>query len=311
MKTIDSFVDWYNNGEFIPLVNFDAESYSHSINQHVKSKFYGEKPREYIGASALAHPSLQLALKKLGFPESDDSKFSVRTMMIFHFGNVFEELIVHLMQAYGLKVGGTQLELRHGEFMGHIDGIVNDNCLIEVKTMSPDYFKNFTEKPDDIRGYYTQLSFYYEALKDKGITDCGWLCFDKGTFTLKFVRPDMNTLEYYWCRTKEKMYYISITNQLEDILKFALPDCREEVYKGQGTGRYLLPSSMRRCSYTDCFFNTYQARDNYKKTKTYVDVNNPPSDEEVISRLLQRKEEIEKNSLKPFVDSLDSFNVEF
>lgn len=307
MKTIDDFVQWYNNGEFVPLLDFDVEGYAHEIDQAVKGKFFGEKPRNYIGASALSTPGLQLALKKLGFPKVNEDSISIRTLVIFHFGHVFESLIIYLMRAYGLKVSDTQLEVRHGEFQGHIDSIVGGNTLVEIKTMAPDYFKSFTAEPDDIRGYYTQLAFYHHCLKDR-TTDTGWLCFDKGTFSIKFVRPDMDKLEYHWCKAKEKMHYLSITTQVEDILKFPLPECKEEVYKKEGTGKYLLPPSFRRSPYCSCFFNTYEGVDKYKHKKIYVDVDNPPTEEEIIQRLLNKKNEIETKTL---IKESPEYNIEF
>ncbi len=190
----------------------------------------------------------------------------MQTLLRFHLGDVFESLIVQILSASGVSVTDTQLEVYLDDIPGHIDGIVNEDTVIEIKTMSDSYFRKFTKEPDDSRGYLTQLNTYCHVLGGKhGV----WLCLNKQTNDLALVPlvPDKQVIQ----RAKDVIKYVKEVNSFADIFEyFQAPDAEREVFKRQDTGKYVLPESMRYCIFAPCFYEIQQELNGYKKLTDYV-----------------------------------------
>ncbi len=86
-------------------------------------------------------------------------------------GKRHEDWIVEDLNSQGLLVGNRQLEIKlkltdNIELLGHIDGMLSDNRLLEVKTMSQYEFDRWMRgRFDEFPTYAVQLSCYMTALR--------------------------------------------------------------------------------------------------------------------------------------------------
>lgn len=86
----------------------------------------------------------------------------------FLYGDIIEELVLHLAKLSGHDVKGQQDELEIEGVKGHRDAII-DGVLVDVKSANSrsfDKFKNHKLEDDDPFGYIHQLGLYLEASKD-------------------------------------------------------------------------------------------------------------------------------------------------
>ena len=291
---LSEFEIWYNEQlTTTNLHNFNVDDYINEVAYSVKRQFTDRSgQRSYIGASALSRPDVLLGLMKLGYPYIS-KPYALSTSSIFHLGDVFEALILNMMNAFGLKVTGEQSEIRipDSDVYGHIDGLVDElDAVVEVKTMATSYFKSFVKKPDNYRGYLTQLAVYKYCM---GKRNAFWVCFDKETSRVKTVVPDEELLQQYWESSLLRAQSIRSFKTIEDVVLLDPPDPIPEVYKKQETGRLMLPTSMRYTPYYEAFYNTSIGTDNYRHSKVYVDglVTSP---EKRIERINNVKKQMEK-----------------
>lgn len=265
------FERWINELLYLKsITDFDTRYYIDEIRMSVERQFTRkDKQRSYIGASALSRPDVLLGLMRLQYPHIT-TPYTIKTALTFHLGDIFESLIVTLMNAYGLKVTNEQLEIRipNTSVFGHIDGMVEElDAVIEVKTMASSYFKSFIKNPNNFRGYITQLAIYKHCT---GKSNAFWVCFDKESSKVAIVEPDEEVLNEHWENAKSRAELIKQFNSLDDVASLTVPDPRPEVYRKEETGKLLIPVSMRYTPYYPAFYETYEATDGYRHKKTYV-----------------------------------------
>lgn len=190
------FIDAWNKGDYLPLLTREL------VEQHIEAaansfikQFDGEVINQQdskivIRASMLGYPAVELAAKKI-FSSKQSLKRPYSMQWVFHLGDYFESLLLTLMEAYGLRVTQKQKEIRYvtkdgHEVVGHIDAVV-EGVLVDIKTMSFFYMKEFVQRPNDDRGYITQAHLYETQV------DCeaaGFVCLNKGTNQLAFVEVE-------------------------------------------------------------------------------------------------------------------------
>lgn len=268
---LDKFEDAVNEQLLInSMSNFDVSYYLEEVKVSVTRQFASlEKQRSYVGASALSRPDVLLGLMYLGYPYIS-KPYPTKTAMTFHLGDVFEALIVSIMNSYGLKVSDEQLEIviPGTPVLGHIDGIVESlDAVIEVKTMATSYFKSFVKEPNNFRGYLTQLAIYKNTTGKK---NAFWVCFNKETSEIKCVIPDDAVLEQYWQSAQGRAGLLNLFSDINYVLSLDVPDPKPEVFRKEETGKLMLPTSMRYTPYVNAFYDTYEDTDGYKHKKEYV-----------------------------------------
>jgi hypothetical protein len=169
------------------------------------------------------------------------------------------------MEIYRLEVNSKQAQVNFDGIIGHIDLMVGDDLLIDVKTMCNDYFLSFTLEPNNDRGYLTQLSCYAADVKH-----AGFLCFNKDSGVLKFIELDTEVRDSYCDETAEKIEQLNLLNSPEDLAVLELPSGVPEIYKGQRTNRRLIPRSLQNFPFLSCFYSLENSRNSYGKKTVYV-----------------------------------------
>ena len=259
------FVDAFNSGEL--QIDFDAmhdqlAQYSSEVIISYKNQFCNRDKRTHIGLSEIGKPAVLLGLKKLGVAGEIVSPAS---RLRFHFGDVFESLILATLKAHNFSITMEQHEISMKGTLGHIDAVVNDDTVLEVKTMSDYYYQKFIKEPDDSRGYVTQLNTYAYMLCKKGV----WLCLNKQTYQLALIElvPNPLVLE----RAEAVIKALKEVKVIDDVLDlFDPPEPEAEFFKKQPTGRYLIPASMKYAAYLPVFYDLVLDVNGYKKPTTYV-----------------------------------------
>lgn len=294
---LEDFVEEWNNGTYREP-DFDAsvfaERHSSAMYDSFKKQFCERQPRHHVGVSELGKPAILLGLKVLGFP-ADTIEY--KSVFNFHYGDWFESLILSLIQMYGVNLTSTQLELVFYGITGHIDGIVDDDTVLEIKTMS-DYNYNKFSKPinahkpwfrrfnQDVYGYATQLGCYCESLKKNGV----WLVLNKVTRELAIVKPDKPIMVEGYKRARTLIDALKDIQCLEDVItSFEPPDPEPEFYKKKETGYYLVPESMKYTQYVSCFYDVVWDANGYGKQTMYVNAVRSPDE---MYNLLEQEFEI-------------------
>lgn len=258
---LKTFVESFNSGELQIDLAEQQENYIKEVKISCYNQFCSPTKRTHIGLSEIGKPAVLLGLKALGVSEVVSPASKLR----FHFGDVFEALIVQILISYGLEVTDVQKEVAYSGIPGHIDGIVNGDTVLEVKTMSDSYYQRFTKQPDDSRGYLTQLNFYCHLLGLKGV----WLCINKQTYELALIEliPDPTLLE----RGKKIIQVLPNIVTINDVLdNFDAPEPVTEFFKKQPTGKYLVPETMKYSNCVDVFYECVVEPNGYKKPTKYV-----------------------------------------
>jgi hypothetical protein len=264
------------------LLTLYKEGVEHSLRRHMN-------PREkYTGLrlSQLGKPAVLQALWGMGFEH--DGGIALKQRITFHLGDVFESLLVFLLEAAGYKivdhnnstlfhetVGGDNRIVYKG-VPGHSDIVVEspegERFIVEAKTSNDRYFTSFMKNPDDERGYVTQLTLYEECL---GLPGC-WVFFNKNTSEIgvQFLTDEL--------RSKAKARadgLIPLLTECTDWDKLAqcveqgllkAPPPVSEVYKRAQTGAYLVPPSMKFTKYRHCFYDIVKEPNGYGKSTEYV-----------------------------------------
>lgn len=270
LSELQAFVEWVNSDtqEWL-LSDEDVEEYIKGVRDSFKRKYLSKEAKgNQLRLSALGKPAVLNALTKLGHVES--SKVTNKLKHIFHTGDMFESFIFAAAKAYGYNLICDQQEVEFEGVLGHIDGVLDaplGQVLVEVKTMSQNYFGQFTKKQNDDRGYVTQLATYQHCMS----LDAYWLCLNKSTHEVVLVQPDAIQLADALNRAKRVVERMRQVNTLSDVLKvFKAPPAVEEVYRRSGTGRYILPESMRWSEYASCFYELMTDTNGYGKPTQYV-----------------------------------------
>jgi len=252
MSSLFRFIDFWNTSrEGLSSNDKIVQLYTKAAQESFVRQFMAREYRP-IGLSQLGKPLVEVAYSI--YAEEEEIDFPLR--FTFHIGDIVEALLVAAMLSYGLDVSAQQLEVEYKGVGGHIDCMVGGDLLVEIKSMSSTYFRQFTSNPDDERGYITQLALYSKAVQSAGysVRKAGWLCLDKTTGYLKWVALPLN----YVAPSLKKAS--RIIKQLEDIMDEAdkssdpaqwvvdnvkppepIPEFRNKVK----TGKLLLPKGMQ------------------------------------------------------------------
>jgi len=93
--------------------------------------------------------------KRHGVPVDNGREFSARILSVFRLGHVIEDEVVSLLELAGYKVTDAQREVGEGEWIGHIDGIIEwspfeglagtHRSLLEVKSCNAKRFAELIE----------------------------------------------------------------------------------------------------------------------------------------------------------------------
>lgn len=257
--SIHRFIDHWNS----PNPAWGSKSSAALVGEAVKysfmRQFSNSRPHRF-GLSQLGKPSIELIYNRYIDPSEDDLECGLR--YIFSIGDYTEALLLAMMKDYGLDVHSEQMEVEVHNIQGHIDCFVGSR-LIDIKSMSHTYFTSFTNKPDDERGYLTQLSLYALGCKKKGIqvTSCGFLCIDKSTGYLALVNLPKSVINNCILKAQPKFILLEEAElkfnslPLEEFKKWAYtvdkPPTVPEKKGGVFTGKQLVPASMKlaRCKY--------------------------------------------------------------
>lgn len=264
------FCDWLNNkigGDTITpeLAKIYGQSMEQSINRH----FNEERAKNGLRMSNLGKPAVILALAKLGYYEPEPAGV---LRFIFHLGDVYENFIEIMMQAYGITILESQPLLEWHGIQGHADFVIEspvtgEPLLVEAKTMSDNYFRRFSKKPDDDRGYVTQLALYQNALG----CDTSWLAFNKGKNINAEFRPDYDLFQMALVRAERVYKRVERVNTIDDVLKlFRPPPPGTEMFQKKPTGMRILPDSMAWSPFATALYKTSDGINNYGKPRVYV-----------------------------------------
>ena len=255
MNTLQSFVDRFNSKEsadlFLTALKAD---YTESLEK-----------RTHTGVSELGKPAIITAVKRLHPDLELDPPLKAKLRM--HFGNLMEQAMIQIMKHYG-DVSLEQSEVEFNGILGHIDGVWEGRIVFDIKMMSSGYYDWFTKKPNDNRGYLTQIACYSACLN----LDPAMLCINSDTFELSLVKFDPNFLEGYVERAilvSDALHKITDWDTLlESGIVAPMPE--PEIYKKEPTGNYLVPTTMKYTALKPCCYETELGINNRKEEVEYV-----------------------------------------
>ena len=145
-----------------------SESFGMGLAYIADSRFSKpQKPRGYLSLSSVGTPCDRKLWYKINKPNIGEP-LKPNMLLKFFYGDMIEELILHLAVASGHRVEGMQDKLDVHGVKGHRDAVI-DGMTIDVKSCSSFAFKKFKDgrlRDDDPFGYISQLSSYVYAGKD-------------------------------------------------------------------------------------------------------------------------------------------------
>src|SRR5215217_1359678 len=172
MFHLTDFCNWLNNevGGNGPLPNLLHDDYGAALAGSLNKHFAEDRERGGLRMSSIGKPATLLALAKLGYSEPEPRG---KSRIIFHIGDVFENLLEVLMQSYGIEILESQTELSLFGLTGHLDYVIRspvtgEPIVVEAKTMNSNYTRKWKKTQDNDRGYVTQLAMYTAARKLPG-----------------------------------------------------------------------------------------------------------------------------------------------
>jgi hypothetical protein len=198
-----------------------------------------------------------------------DEAITGRMLELLHRGNQWEAWALSMLEANGQKVEAEQQEVTYCGVSGHIDAVV-DGVIVELKTMSSNYFRQFTRKPNDDRGYITQLACYSHAMGLPAL----WLCLDKGTHQVRSVPlyTVKEEAERSLARVQRIVPKLLAVNTLEDVFSsFSPPPGVTQIVKGEPTGKLLVPPSMKYSLLRHLFYNIEEMTSNKGVVTEYIE----------------------------------------
>lgn len=273
MLHLTDFVEWLNSdvGGNGPLPNLLHGDYGVAMADSLSRHFAEDRQKGGVRMSNLGKPATLLALAKLGYIEPEPKG---KSRLIFHMGDMYENFLEILMQAYGIEILDSQRELewKYG-LTGHLDYIIKSPVtgkplIVEAKTMSDNYARLFSRRQDDDRGYITQLGLYSTCTG----YDSTWLCLNKGNATTFEIETNPGLFMAALERAEKVMERLQEVNTLDDVLaKFRPPPPQKEVYQRKETGDYLLPMNFRWSPFRNALYKTYEQDNNYGKPTIYVE----------------------------------------
>lgn len=270
MDKLEEFANWLNEdvGGEGKLPDLKHGSYGEAMGQSLARHYSEDRQKGGLRMSSMGKPASVIALEHLGYSEPEPRG---KSRLIFHTGDMFENFLEVMLQTYGIEIISSQGEVSYKGIKGHYDYIVNlggQHVVVEAKTMSANYAKQFKRGVNDVRGYLTQLSLYWSATMLPAV----WVCLDKGTNEVFIVEPIEEEMYDALSRVDNILGRIDKINTIEDVFKQTqVPPARPEVYKGSETGRLLLPTSMSYSTYKHALYKLVDDYNGYGKFTTYVE----------------------------------------
>lgn len=256
MSTIQEFVQWINNGTHNAAMSEEvAQEYAQAEAESLLRQFDPNKDESSptLRVSGLGKPAVLQALKLLGYDEK--GYISNRMRHIFKVGDTFESYLIALTKVFGAEANLQQAEVDFHGVKGHIDYVFNNECIVEVKTASPNYFSKFTKEPNDDRGYVTQAAIYSYCLN----LPIYWVMLNKATHDVALITPDTSVLSSALSRAERIIPRLNSISSAQSILEqFRVPPAVEETYRRKKTGRYVVPESMKWSSFAPLFYDLYE-----------------------------------------------------
>lgn len=267
MIIFEEFTDWWNNdvGADVEFGGDDSLALDQSFTRH----FVEGRQKPGVRMSNLGKPAVITALMKLGYTEPDPKG---KLRYIFYLGDVFENTLEYFLKSYGFTIVSSQGQVKWKyNLTGHYDFIVEKDgqqVLVEAKTMSANYSRVFQQNPNDDRGYLTQMALYQNCLQLPSV----WLCLDKGSGEMFSVDANPGILYERLLRAENVLKRLQNVRDLSDVLTaFKAPPPRPEIFKGEPSGKYLLPQSIAYSPFTPAIYKLSQGSNGYGKPTTYVD----------------------------------------
>lgn len=267
-EELKEFIRYINEDVDDGLFNLDTETYGQMMEQSLRRHYVEDRERKGLRMSGLGKPAAVQGLNHLGYYEPDPSG---KTKLIFHLGDVYENWLELQLRAYGFKVVSSQGQVDFHGVKGHYDFVIEgsngDSLLVEAKTMSDGYSKQFRKNPDDARGYTTQLALYNHTTGIPAV----WVCFNKGTAETFMVEPTYEVLTERLNRAEDIITRMRTLKKVDDLLDtFRAPPPYEEKYRGSMTGNYLVPLNMKYTPFKDALYDLEYTKNGYGKDTEYV-----------------------------------------
>jgi hypothetical protein len=281
---LTDFCRWANEevGGEGPLPEMDHGSYGERVGQSLERHFAEDRQKGGLRISSMGKPAVLQALATLGYAELEPRG---KMRWTFHLGDIFEHFVGVLLETYGYKVLVDQMDpeatfVETAGVGGHYDYLVKTPeypvLLVEVKTMGPGYARMFRKRPDDARGYITQLAMYQAALSQQYKSDIPacWLCLDKGTGEIFEVEPYPGLFEGALARVKQVVPLLNRVKSEDDVLApkgfFQAPPAKPEEYRRSATGHFILPDNMRYSPFSGAFYSLEDGMNGWNKPTKYV-----------------------------------------
>jgi hypothetical protein len=145
-----------------------SEEYCRQLGQAVHTSLTRQDEIPSLRLSAMGEKCPRSLWASIHAP-SVQTKFRPQTKIIFHYGNVIEQLALALAKAAGHTVTGEQDELVLDGIVGHRDCII-DGCIVDVKSTTSRGMETFkqgrVEEDIFLRSYLDQLDGYAVASLD-------------------------------------------------------------------------------------------------------------------------------------------------
>src|SRR6056300_171813 len=117
-----------------------------------------QEPRGYLSLSSIGTPCKRKLWYRINKPTTSEP-LSASMLLRFFYGDMIEELILHMVMASGHSVEGMQERMNVHGIRGHRDAVI-DGMTVDVKSASPYSFKKFKNgelRDNDPFGYISQL----------------------------------------------------------------------------------------------------------------------------------------------------------
>lgn len=277
MYELYEFINYLNNDNSSVSVSVeDLKHYGKTIYESFADQYSNKsktKENDWLRVSSLGKPAVELALNKLGYIPQN-RKFTNKMRHILHTGDMFEAYVRLMLRSTPmLEIVSEQQEIVWSDLgiKGHCDFIVSnrsgDAVLIEVKTMSINYFYNFAKENNDDRGYLTQIAIYSDAVGLPGY----FLCLNKVNHEATLIEPPADKMELARARVKRIVPILKNIKSLDDMLNnLSAPPPQEEVVRGNPTGKYKVPPSMQYNGLAPIFYCIEEEKNSYGKLTEYV-----------------------------------------
>lgn len=158
------------------------------LDEKLRAKRDSEKQPDCFRISGMGG-----CLRKRFLERKGDTKeeLDARTLRVFQVGNIYHTYLQEILKD---KLIGSEIEVKQGDFVGHIDAILkgdNGNTLIDFKTVNSRKFTYLGKEAD--RHYIMQLLTYTMlAEKEYNITESKIVYVSKDDFRMREMTYRLN-----------------------------------------------------------------------------------------------------------------------